>query len=125
MNYLHVKAVEVEEEVATVYLEQELDERLGKEMKDGERILVDSDEFAFIYIIEDEEGFYGIRFDEQVWPQLKEGFNKGTTYFLKLNEMTRLTLAEFNEEMTFLLENIRGNGNYGEAFEQTVKAMFE
>ncbi len=72
MEYLHVQSIEVGNEVTTVYLNQEVSERSANDLKDGERILVDSDQFAFLYIIEDHKGFRGIRFDEQVWPELKK-----------------------------------------------------
>ncbi|AIC95082.1 hypothetical protein [Shouchella lehensis] len=125
MEYLHVQSIEVGDDVTTVYLDQEVSDRSANDLKDGERILVDSDEFAFLYIIEDHTGFHGIRFDEHVWSDLKRGYERDTTFYLKLNESTRLTLAQFNDEMAFLLENIQGNGNYGEAFELAVKSVFE
>jgi hypothetical protein len=124
MKQSKVSAIEVDEEASTVELEEEIDAQLAARLKPGKRVLVDSDQYAFIYILEDEEAFYAIRFEKNVWPALNEAHTLKTSYYVKLNEHTRLALVDMEEELVFLLENIRGNGNYGEAFEQAVNDAF-
>lgn len=124
MNQIKVESIDVNIEVSNIHLSVELNEQQAIELQAGERMLVDSDQFAFLYIVEDQDGFHSLRFEKDCWPALKEGYLNRTAFYAVLNEHTRLALANLNEELDFLLENIQGNGNYGEAFEEAVKAIF-
>ncbi|WP_054710882.1 hypothetical protein [Bacillus sp. JCM 19041] len=124
MEHIKVDHVDIGEDVSTVILEKNDEERLLMNVKAGARILVDSDQFAFVYILEDTEHFYSLRFEQDCWSALSEAHQKETAFFAEISENTRLALVDFNEELAFLLDNIQGNGNYGEAFEQAVGAVF-
>ncbi|WP_059104004.1 hypothetical protein [Shouchella shacheensis] len=124
MEKLIVSQIEIEEETSTVHIEGEIDPNLVSRLRAGERILVDSDDYAFIYMLEDEERYFYLRFEQVVWPALSEAYKKRSALYAKLDENTRLALVEVHNELDFLLENIDGNGNYGEAFEQAVKEAF-
>lgn len=124
MNQIKVISIEVNEEVSNIHLNVELNEQQAFELQAGERMLVDSDQFAFLYIVEDQDGFHSLRFEKECWSDLKAGYQKRTAFYAVLNEHTRLSLSNLNEELDFLLENIQGNGNYGEAFEEAVNSIF-
>ena len=88
------------------------------------RLFVDSDHFAFLYIVEENGEFSYLRFGEGVWPALVEIVRHGKEPFLALGDRT-LELNGFREELESLLYNIEGNINYGEEFVARVEAAFQ
>ncbi len=122
MEQIKVDYIDIGEDVSTVILEKNKEDLMN--VKAGARILVDSDHFAFVYILEDTEHFYSLRFEQDCWLALLEAHQKEMAFFAEVSENTRLALVDFNEELAFLLDNIQGNGNYGEAFEKAVGAVF-
>jgi len=87
------------------------------------QILVDSDAFAFIYLAEKGDQYVYIVLDKNIWPSLKQGLEAGVPIFLS-NGLDNLELADWKEEMEYLIDNIEGNGNYGEEMERSVTAVF-
>ena len=84
-----------------------------KGLKSGEQILVDSDQFSFIYLMEDEEDFTYIVLPENTWPFLKSALEQKLAVWVTFNdEMTELT--GFLEDLDYVLSNIKDNSNYGE-----------
>ena len=88
------------------------------------RLFVDSDHFAFLYIVEENGEFSYLRFGEGVWPALVEVVRHGKEPLLSLGDRT-LELDGFHEELESLLYNIEGNINYGEEFVARVEAAFQ
>lgn len=88
-----------------------------------EQMLVDSDHFSFVYIIEVNEEFTYIVLSEEIWPTLKVGLENSVSPVL-FNQKETLPLPLFNEELEYLIENIRGNSNYGEAMVEKVESIF-
>ncbi len=93
-------------------------------LKDGGRMLVDSDELAFIYVLEDDEKLYYLFFQEHTWNMLKRIRDEEKELSLRLNEKVIIQLKSVCAELDFLTENIDGNGNYGEKMELAVKRVF-
>ncbi len=87
------------------------------------QILVDSDAFAFIYLAEKGDQYVYIVMSKDIWPSLKQGLEAGAPIFLS-NGLDNLELADWKEEMEYLIDNIEGNGNYGEEMERSVTAVF-
>jgi hypothetical protein len=88
------------------------------------QILVDSDHFSFIYIMEDNEDYTYIILPEQLWPSLKLAYEQSNPVFVKYgNEQIELT--NFHEELEFLITNIKGNSNYGEDMVTKVERYFK
>lgn len=96
----------------------------AKALSPSSRLLVDSDGFAFVYILEDETGFHHIIFHQEMWSALYQALASKQPIVVELHQDVHMELTHFQEEMDFLLENIKGNGNYGEEFEQAVRAAF-
>ena len=88
------------------------------------RLFVDSDHFAFLYIVEENEEFSYLRFGEDTWPALVEVLRRGGDPLLSLGERT-MDLRGFHEELEPLIYNIEGNINYGEEFVGRVEAAFQ
>lgn len=101
-----------------------LDLKLTEQLKAGERMLVDSDYLHFIYILEDETEFYYVMLAQETWPQLKKFREEEAEFVLLLANDYKLTLTNLREELNYLVDNIEGNGNYGEKMEKAVQEIF-
>ncbi|MGG3999361.1 hypothetical protein [Anoxybacillus kestanbolensis] len=88
-----------------------------------QHMLVDSDECAFIYILEAEDAFVYVVMPKNVWGALKEVLVTKEPVFL-VGSDTTIALDGIHEEIAYLIENIKGNANYGEEMEQAVTAFF-
>lgn len=97
---------------------------IAHQVRPGNRLLVDSDGFAFVYIIEDDTGFHHILFHQEMWETVNQAYQSKKPIMYELDENKKMELTQFHEEFDFLLENIEGNGNYGVDFEQAVTAAF-
>ncbi|AGT31154.1 hypothetical protein M493_04245 [Geobacillus genomosp. 3] len=86
-------------------------------------MLVDSDALAFVYILETNDRFLYVMIPKEWWPELKETLAENEPVWLKSGEGA-VELEQFGEELAYLLENIRGNANYGEMLEQAVQDVF-
>lgn len=87
------------------------------------QMIVDSDETAFIYLASNEKEYVYFYIHEQVWPALKAALASGTK-IEAISHDERLELIDFHEELHYLIENIQGNGNYGEEMVKKVEATF-
>jgi hypothetical protein len=89
----------------------------------AEQILVDSKEFSFVYLLENLEGYTYIDMKEPIWPLLKKLLDKSIPVWI-LFEDEQLELTNFYEELTELINNIRGNSNYGAEMVTKVEEIF-
>jgi len=88
------------------------------------QMLVDSDSLAFIYLLEKENEYVYLEIPEIMWKDCKVALEANNAFFIKaLNG--ELLLENFKEELEYLIENIRGNGNYGEDMEKAVSSVFQ
>ncbi|MFJ5760126.1 hypothetical protein ACIQAA_13550 [Neobacillus sp. NPDC093182] len=89
----------------------------------AEQILVDSKQFSFVYLMENQEGYTYIDIPEPIWPLLKDTLTKHIPVWIHFEE-EELELTNFNEEFVELINNIRGNSNYGEEMVTKVEGIF-
>ncbi|MBT2573806.1 hypothetical protein J7E26_07555 [Bacillus sp. ISL-51] len=94
----------------------------GAGRKASGQMLVDSDHFAFVYILESADSFEYVIIKENVWPSLKEARDQRKPAILMAGDET-VELSGLHEELDYLLENIKDNANYGE-MEEKVKRVF-
>lgn len=87
------------------------------------QVLVDSDQLAFIYIMDLKEDFVYTNLPAEVWPQLKTGLDQQLPIDLSVNGIT-VELIDIHDELSYLLENIKDNANYGEDMEKKVVLAF-
>ena len=78
------------------------------------RMLVDSDQLAFIYIVDSDDGYIYLQFKTELWPKLKAALVQGCPAFLVMDDRKPLELSNFHKEINYLIENISENPNYGE-----------
>lgn len=100
------------------------DETTTIQLIPAKQVLVDSDEMAFIYIVEEAGAFSYLSFKETVWPALLQMVQEGNDPVLQVGN-EQIVLEQFVQELEGLLYNIEGNSNYGEAFVQKVETVFE
>ncbi|ETB70952.1 hypothetical protein A943_12950 [Bacillus sp. CPSM8] len=95
----------------------------GAERKPAGRMLTDSDHFAFVYILEQDDSFEYVILNEGIWSDLKAALDANLPVFLHIGN-TELELNGFHDELGYLIENIEDNANYGEEMEERVKRIF-
>jgi hypothetical protein len=87
------------------------------------QMLVDSDGLSFVYLLEKEDEYTYIVIPNTVWRDLKIALTEQLPVSLS-NDSERLLLNQFHEELSYLIENIKGNSNYGEKMVDEVEAVF-
>ncbi len=95
-----------------------------KIMPEG-RMLVDSENLAFIYILDVEEEFIYISFPVVVWEDIKNVLDEQLPLFIFVSEEVKIPLTMFHEELEFLISNIEENSNYGDSMVQAVSNIFK
>ncbi|MBN8207241.1 hypothetical protein JI666_00610 [Bacillus sp. NTK071] len=87
-------------------------------------MLVDSDSLSFVYLLDGGEGYSYIRFQEEVWPMLNNILINDLKVIATSEGGNSLELIEMKEELSYLVENIKDNSNYGEEMNQAVEKVF-
>lgn len=98
-------------------------EGIEAKRKPSGQMLVDSDHFAFVYILELADSFEYVIIKEHVWPELKQAHAQRIPVVLEAGGES-IELSGLHEELEYLLENIKDNANYGEEMEDKVKRVF-
>jgi hypothetical protein len=88
-----------------------------------DQMLVDSDHFSFIYIMEKENEFTFLVLTESIWPLLNDALEDNLSVILTFNN-EQIELTNFQEELANSISNIKGNGNYGEQMVEKVETVF-
>ncbi|ANU10356.1 hypothetical protein A1A1_08654 [Planococcus antarcticus DSM 14505] len=87
------------------------------------QMLTDSDNQAFVYLLDTGTDYIYVQFDVHTWPALTKALQQEKVPLLTWGKQV-MPLANFHEELWMLVENIEGNDNYGEAFRTAVEQSF-
>ncbi|WP_078381407.1 UPF0738 family protein [Sutcliffiella halmapala] len=87
------------------------------------QMLVDSDNLSFIYKLETPSEFIYVSIRDTYWEALKKAQIEKKAVVLKIQNIA-LLLTNIEEELGYLIENIRDNANYGEEMEKRVNEIF-
>lgn len=87
------------------------------------QLLADSDNLAFVYLLEEGEGYSYLYLPQQLWPQLVELLKLNRNPYLLINN-NPVELTNFTDELQMLVFNIEGNDNYGTDFVEAVEKAF-
>lgn len=87
------------------------------------QILVDSDHYSFIYLMEEQDDYTYIVLPEQIWPHVREALEKTLPVKLIGHDQEK-ELTNFHEELSFIISNIKGNSNYGNEMVAKVEEIF-
>ncbi|QDY44639.1 hypothetical protein HF394_01190 [Planococcus glaciei] len=88
------------------------------------KMLADSDECAFVYVVDTGTEYIYVHFKQHTWSVLAEVLKRTEVPLLQWGEQI-MPLSAFHEEMWLLIENIEGNDNYGEVFRTAVEEVFQ
>lgn len=86
-------------------------------------VLVDSDRFSFIYVMDNGDELVHASLQESVWPLLRKALDEELAVEVKLNG-TAVELKDLHEELAYLIDNIEGNPNYGNDLVDKVEQHF-
>ncbi|MGG0644256.1 hypothetical protein ABE021_09965 [Sporosarcina gallistercoris] len=89
------------------------------------KMITDSDALSFVYLFEDGEEYRYLHFTQQVWPLMQHLIESDNGDPFIECEDGCVQLIGFTEELTMLVFNIEGNGNYGEEFMLAVEQAFK
>jgi Family of unknown function (UPF0738) len=120
---LNVQSTAWEQNKLYLNVSEEVSQQLS-EWKDSERMLVDSDGLAFIYVLENNEGFIHIAIGSSHWADAKKALLERVAVVIRNEIGEELELTAFSSEMDYLTENIQGNANYGQQMEEEVIKIF-
>ncbi len=87
------------------------------------RMLADSDQLAFIYILETAADYVYVSISKEFWPELKKALSKHSIGSLVINNQ-EIVLEGMEEELQYLINNIKGNANYGDEMVKEVEGAF-
>jgi len=87
------------------------------------QMLTDSDNQVFVYLLDTGTDYIYVQFDIHTWPALTKALQLKKVPLLTWGKQV-MPLADFQEELWMLVENIEGNDNYGEAFRTAVEKAF-
>ncbi|WP_223592809.1 hypothetical protein [Neobacillus bataviensis] len=100
----------------------EVDQLIEGLIPEGQ-ILVDSEKYSFIYLMEDQEDYTYIILPEQIWVNLKTSFEQKIPVWLRGNDK-EIELINFHDELEYVINNIKGNSNYGQEMVAKVESIF-
>lgn len=103
-------------------LQLEVSESLTGLIPTGQ-ILVDSDQYSFIYLMEAEEDYTYIVLPELTWSVLKSGLDQSLPVTL-MGPDQEVELVQFYDELDYIINNIKGNSNYGKEMVVKVEEIF-
>ncbi|WP_421101362.1 hypothetical protein ACOKXV_15030 [Sporosarcina psychrophila] len=87
------------------------------------KMITDSDNLAFVYLLEVEAGYEHLHLTQAVWPLMVDVLTTNLDPVLSWKDEI-IPLPGFKDELTMLIFNIEGNDNYGEAFSSAVEQAF-
>lgn len=87
------------------------------------QLLVDSDHVAFVYLVEEINDYTYIVLPTSIWPELKSALDHTMPVKL-MSGSQEFTLDGIHEELIFLIENIKGNSNYGKEMIEFIERTF-
>ncbi|RXI98231.1 hypothetical protein DS745_18010 [Anaerobacillus alkaliphilus] len=89
------------------------------------RMLADSENVAFIYLLDVEDEFIYVSFPREIWVNLEKSYRQKLPLNIYIDEKTKVHLTEFHEELEYLISNIEENSNYGDNMVQAVSDIFK
>jgi hypothetical protein len=127
MYTFYVNNIKEEKETINFLVNEEVSIEEWQTLESLGRILVDSQGKAFVYLLENDDGFHHVRISQDHWSELAESLlsNKRPVMVMNGQPSSDKELIRLWEEMKLLLENIKGNGNYGSNLVQEVEEVFK
>lgn len=93
------------------------------QIQPAKQVIADSDNFAFIYLVDSGQDYSYLRFPPSIWSQLVYLLQQEQNPILKWGEQF-IELEDFVDELRILIFNIENNDNYGSQFTNAVETAF-
>ncbi|KAA0546534.1 hypothetical protein FZW96_14910 [Bacillus sp. BGMRC 2118] len=106
-----------------LYIISDETEMNAEQLSPAGRVLVDSDQLTFIYILETPTEYVYLPLSKEYWSDLKKVLTEQTTVTLFVNNR-EIVLENIVEELQYVISNIEGNANYGDQMVEEVEAHF-
>ncbi|WP_066317416.1 hypothetical protein [Bacillus sp. FJAT-29814] len=90
----------------------------------GGQVLVDTDQVAFIYLMEGQDDYTYIAIPERLWPIVKTAMDKALSVWITYRD-GQMELVDFQGELEYVIDNIKGNSNYGKEMVAKVEEVFQ
>ena len=100
------------------------DNESNLQLKPAALLIVESEDFAFVYLLDVGEDYHYLRFPPTMWTELLLILQTKQNPILQVGT-EELELTNFYEELEMLVYNIEGNYNYGSEFVQAVEDYFK
>jgi len=100
------------------------EEPLNLDVTAGGQLITDSDNMAFVYLMDSQDGYTYVQFPKIVWPLLAVSLSSNQEPKIAWGE-SDIQLTNFREELEMLIFNIEGNHNYGAEFTEAVEEAFK
>lgn len=117
---IHIKKAEIKDQKLLLYTDETIP---VEQLLPGGQMLVDSDQLSFIYIAELNGEYNYVTIHDEFWQIIKDSLDQNMEVYLT-NHGEQLQLTSFKDEMAYLIENIKGNSNYGEEMVEKVERIF-
>ncbi|WP_042356463.1 hypothetical protein [Bacillus rubiinfantis] len=92
-------------------------------LKPGGQILVDSEQYSFVYLMEDKDDYTYIVIPEHTWLEIKTALDTSLSVWLTGPDQS-IELVNFQDELDYIISNIKGNSNYGNDMVAKVEEIF-
>lgn len=100
------------------------EEPLNMDVTAGGQLITDSDNMAFVYLMDSQDGYTYVQFPKVVWPLLAVSLTSNQEPKIAWGK-SDIQLTNFREELEMLIYNIEGNHNYGAEFTEAVEEAFK
>ncbi|UEX89558.1 hypothetical protein [Staphylococcus ratti] len=111
---IYVNEIKIQDDQVLCYTDQSTEG-----LSEVGQMIVDSDNFSFVYLMDNGSSFSYLIFVQETWSMLHKHKDKP----IIINDT--LVLTQFKDELDYLLDNIEGNSNYGNEFVAAVEETFE
>lgn len=119
-KFVAVDRIEITEKNIEFFIEET---EPAESIEASGQMLTDSDNQAFVYLLDTGTDYIYVQFGVHTWPALTQALQQKQVPLLIWGKQV-MPLAEIHEELWMLVENIEGNDNYGEAFRTAVEEAF-
>ncbi|WP_209125547.1 hypothetical protein [Alkalihalobacillus sp. BA299] len=120
MKQIDVNKISTKKDKIILHIAKPLAKNEAVSLQAAGRMLADSDQLAFIYLLEDEEKYRHVSIPEQLWSELRTHLNEVDRVYIELNHELEIECTYFKDEFNYLLDNIQDNSNYGEKMVEAV-----
>ncbi|WP_078430359.1 hypothetical protein [Alkalihalobacterium alkalinitrilicum] len=120
MISIEVNDISIQIDKIILHISKPLSKEEASLLQAAGRMLANSDQLAFIYLLEDDERYQHVSIPEHLWAELTTALRKINNVYIELASEYEIECTYFKDEFNYLLENIQDNSNYGDKMVEAV-----